>query len=150
MKQGYIVTLLVLNWVPLYLSRLCAYNINTSVSLYSWVPEEQKVDTINDMNTVLVSIINTIGRTCVITWREIKLVNFYDLVFKAWFWIRKWESFVKVEELFFDSEQWWWSKITPFLAYSAKLGRKRIIAQEPLQMSIPNKWQNEIPPLHFS
>jgi hypothetical protein len=37
------------------------------------------------------------------------------------------------------------AEVTPFLAYSAKFGRKLITTQEVLKKSIPNKWWNKVP-----
>jgi hypothetical protein len=36
-------------------------------------------------------------------------------------------------QLFFDLARWWWLEITPFLAYLARLRRKRITIQETLK-----------------
>ena len=47
---------------------------------------------------------------------------------------------------FLDPACWWWPEATPFLAYSAKLGRKWITKQVALKKSIPHKWQCEISP----
>jgi hypothetical protein len=35
---------------------------------------------------------------------------------------------------------WWWPKVTPFLAYLAKLGMKWIITHKPLEKSIPMRF----------
>lgn len=54
--------------------------------------------------------------------------------------------FGKFDQLFFDPTPWWWFENAPFLTYSAKLARKWVTTQETLKKSIPDKWQNEIPP----
>lgn len=51
-----------------------------------------------------------------------------------------------MDQLFFDSERWWWPNITLFLAYSTKLGRKWITTQETIKKLLIEKWRNEIPP----
>lgn len=30
----------------------------------------------------------------------------------------------KLDQLYFDPARWWWPKVTPFFAYSTKMGRK--------------------------
>jgi hypothetical protein len=54
--------------------------------------------------------------------------------------------FGKLDQLFFDPEQRQWLEVTPFLAYSAKLGRKWITIQETLKKSIPDKYGNKFAP----
>ena len=43
-------------------------------------------------------------------------------------------------------QKWWWPKVTPFLAYFAKLGCSWVTTQVTLKKSILNIWKNEIPP----
>ena len=54
--------------------------------------------------------------------------------------------FGKLDQLFFDLARWWLPRVSPFLVYSTKLGRKWITIQEVLKRSIPNKWRSAIPP----
>ena len=61
-------------------------------------------------------------------------------------WIQFTLFFGKLNQLFFDPTRWWWPKVTPFLAYLAKLNRKWVTSQEALKKSIPKKWWNEISP----
>ena len=48
--------------------------------------------------------------------------------------------------MFFDHARWWWPEVTPFYAYSFKMGRKWIPKQQVFKKSIPHKWWTEIPP----
>ena len=51
----------------------------------------------------------------------------------------------KLDRLSFDPARWWWQEATPFLAYSAKEGRKWITKHIVLKKSFPHKWRNEVP-----
>lgn len=53
-----------------------------------------------------------------------------------------------LDQLFFNMARRW-SKVTPFLAYLAKLGRTWITTQVSLKKSIPNKWWTTPPPPYF-
>ena len=54
--------------------------------------------------------------------------------------------FGKLDQLFFDPAYWWWPKVTPFFAYTAKEGRKWITKQIGLKKLVSHKWRNKIPP----
>ena len=55
-------------------------------------------------------------------------------------------TFGKLDQLLFGLAQWWWHEVTPFMAFSPKLGRKWISVQEVLEKLVPDKWRNGIPP----
>ena len=61
--------------------------------------------------------------------------------------VQKLNSICSLEnQFFFDPTRWWWPKVTPFLAYSSKLGKTWITSQVTLRKLIPDKWRNEISP----